>query len=119
VSDAELKELFGKAAIVAVPYREVFRRHGGASGVLLQALAQGKPLLATDAVADQLPAEYDGAVVVPAGNPLALVDGLEHALRTLSKLTYAAMANGPRFVEQRHTFNGYARALLTGSANHG
>jgi glycosyltransferase involved in cell wall biosynthesis len=119
VSDKELMELFGQASIVAVPYREAFRRHGGASGVLLQAVAQAKPLLTTDAVADQLPTGYGGAVIAPADDGLALAEGLESALERLGKLTDAAVAVGPSFVGAHHTFSRYISALSGESQNSG
>jgi glycosyltransferase involved in cell wall biosynthesis len=117
VPDVELMELFRTASIVAVPYRGVFRRHGGASGVLLQALAQAKPLITTYAVADQLPTGYGGAVIVPPDDALALAEGLEYALQRIGQLSRAAVAAGPSFVSTHHTFSGYINALFGESQN--
>jgi glycosyltransferase involved in cell wall biosynthesis len=119
VPDVELLELFRAASIVAVPYRGAFGRHGGASGVLLQALAQAKPLITTDAVADQLPTGYDGAVVVPPDDAVALAEGLEHALQRVDQLSRAAVAAGPSFVSTHHTFSGYINALFGESQRRG
>jgi glycosyltransferase involved in cell wall biosynthesis len=116
VSDAELSNQFRVASLVVAPYRIGFARDGGASGVLLDALAHGKPLLTTEALADQLPAGYPGAVVVKAEDAAHLAEGIEHSLRDLPTLTPAASAAGPAYIDRHHSFKGYVEKLLgTGS----
>jgi len=112
VSDAELSSNFHAASLVVTPYRNSFARNGGASGVLLDTLAHGKPLLTTDALADQLPVGYSGAVVTRAEDPTSLAEGLEHSLQNLARLTREAATNGPAFIADHHPFDAYVEKLL-------
>ena len=67
VSDSELRALFQAAALVVLPYREADQ-----SGVLFTALANGRPLLLSDAGGFEEVAHAGAARVVPAGDAQAL-----------------------------------------------
>ncbi len=78
VSDAEVAEFFGKADAVVLPYHRA-----STSGILHIAMSHGLPVVVTyvgglaEAVAD-----YEGALVVPPGDPAAL----QNALLQVAKL---------------------------------
>ncbi|MDH3255606.1 MAG: glycosyltransferase family 4 protein [Acidobacteriota bacterium] len=112
VDDAELSSYFHAASLVITPYRNSFAQDGGASGVLLDALAHGKPLLTSDALADQLPAGFSGAVITRAEDQTSLAEGLEHSLQNLARLTEKAATEGPDFIAEHHTFDAYVAELL-------
>ncbi|HLC41097.1 MAG TPA: glycosyltransferase [Methylomirabilota bacterium] len=111
VSEAELENQYRAASLIATPYRTSFGRDGGASGVLLETLAHGKPALTTETLRDQLPAEYGGAVVVPAEDITAISEGLSRALHTLPAFTKASSKEGPAFIGRNHTFESYVARL--------
>lgn len=108
----ELREQFAAADLVVLPYLDEFAAHGGASGVLIDTLANGRPLVTTDALADQLPDEYGGAVAVRAGDPDALAAGIESALGRVSEMDTSARSEGPRFVRTHHSYESYLNRLL-------
>jgi glycosyltransferase involved in cell wall biosynthesis len=112
VTDSELSAEYHAASLVAVPYRSSFGMHGGASGVLLQTLAYGKPAITTSALEDQLPNDYKGAVVVPAEDTQALTEGIRHAMETLSDMSNEASVAGPEFIERSHSFRAYVTTLF-------
>ncbi len=109
---SELQDQFAAADLVILPYLNDFAAHGGASGVLIDTLANGRPMVTTDALADQLPEGYGGAVVVPAGDAEALAAGIERALTTLSDMQSSALAEGLEFVHAHHSFASYLADLL-------
>lgn len=112
VDESELDQHYRSASLVATPYRTSFAIDGGASGVLLEALAHGKPLLTTTAVSRQLPTDYSGAVVVEADDVVALSDGIHKALEDLPHLTSSAESLGPVFVNQKHSYESYVAHLV-------
>jgi glycosyltransferase involved in cell wall biosynthesis len=71
VSDAELRTLLQAADLVVLPYREIDQ-----SGVLFAALANGTPLLLSDAGGFPEIAARGAARVVPAGDARALHEAL-------------------------------------------
>ncbi|HSI82043.1 MAG TPA: glycosyltransferase family 4 protein [Solirubrobacterales bacterium] len=67
VADREIPAIFGRADVVALPYRDAEQ-----SGVLYTALAFGKPIVASDAGGFPEVAEHGAARIVPAGDAAAL-----------------------------------------------
>ncbi|NIA25993.1 MAG: glycosyltransferase [Gammaproteobacteria bacterium] len=112
VSDAELAHSIDSAALVVLPYLDSFGRHGGASGALLDTLARGRPLVTTSVLAPQLPSDYEGAVVVEPDDARSLADGIMSGLSHLTELSRGAENQGPAFIRDQHSFEGYVRALL-------
>lgn len=112
LDDIELRECFQQATLVALPYRAEFRRHGGASGVLLEALANGTPIVTTAALSPQLPADYRGAVVVPEDDRSALTDGITRGLVNTREFRRIAERDGPAFIRAHHTYEHYSREIL-------
>jgi adenylyl-sulfate kinase len=85
VSDAEVAEFFAGADAVVLPYHRA-----SASGPLHIALSHGLPVVATRVGGvPEAVAQYDGAILVPPGDPIAL----QHALRQ------AALLRGRRYVD--------------------
>lgn len=113
VSSIELRQAYTQASLVVVPYMSVpYAVSGAASTVLLEALAEGTPVLTTTVLESQLPPDYEGAIVVDPNNTATLVVGLSRALRSLSDLHEAARTAGPEFVAKRHTYEAYVRSLI-------
>lgn len=112
VTDTELRQAFHHNHLVALPYQTVFRVRGGASGVLLQALSEGVPLVTTPSLAGQLPDGYGGALVAASDTAEALADALTRAVDQISELATSAAIEGPAFVKAFHTFDRYVDALL-------
>lgn len=76
VTDDEADRYFGEADIVALPYLR-----SSASGPLAMAIARGLPVVTTDVGGlTEFASSYPGAVLVSAGDPVALAAGLEAAL---------------------------------------
>lgn len=112
VGDEELREIMASGTIVVAPYTSAFEAQAAASGVLLDALSVGAPLVTTTAIASQLPSGYGGAVVVDADDPAALEEGLGRALAERASLSNAARREGRPFVAEHHTYEPYIDALL-------
>ncbi len=112
VTNEELRAAHHRCDLVAAPYLPVFQARGGASGVLLQALAEGVGLLTTQSLADQLPEGYGGAVVASTHHPRALAKALEAAINNLNRLSSAAAKDGPAFTRSHHSFSEYVERLL-------
>lgn len=112
VDDTELAGHYRDAALVVAPYLSSFEADGGASGVLLESLAHGTPVVVTPALKDQLPEGYGGAVVADAAEAPALSTALETALDRLGTLQVAASVDGPAFIREHHTFDQYVRSIL-------
>jgi glycosyltransferase involved in cell wall biosynthesis len=76
VPDAEVSSWFAGADIVSLPYRR-----SSASGPLHLTMDAGLPVVVTDVggLAEAIHG-YGGAVLVPAGDPSALCDGLREAM---------------------------------------
>jgi len=112
VSDTDLAGELRNADLVVLPYLSGFGLHGGASGVLLTTLAHGRPVVTTSTLEPQLPPEHKGAVVVEPGNAHALADGILSGFAGLEELRHQAELEGPTFVREQHSFDGYLRGLL-------
>ncbi|PSB03535.1 glycosyl transferase family 1 [Merismopedia glauca CCAP 1448/3] len=73
VGESEVPIYFQLADLVLAPYQ----RHVGMSGILLLAAAAGKPVLSSDyGLMGQVVREYQLGMVVDAGNPEAIAQGL-------------------------------------------
>lgn len=85
LDSAEYQALLCSASIVLVPYwRDVYLSR--TSGVLLEALAAGKPAIVTDDtwMSDEL-ARWDGSGVrIPSRSPVALADGIIRMIENIS-----------------------------------
>ncbi len=112
VDDEELADYYREAAAVVVPYRSSFLADGGASGILLEALAHGVPVVITPAVQDQLPAAYGGAIVAAGNGAEALSAALEDAVDQVEDLQAMAGAAGPPFIRKYHSFDRYVQSIL-------
>jgi glycosyltransferase involved in cell wall biosynthesis len=113
VDDVELAEYYRDAALVVAPYLSSFQTDGGASGILLESMAHGTPMVITPALEDQLPTAYGGAIVASEDEAKALGDALEAALDRSAALQAAALVEGPRFIREHHTFDQYVASILT------
>lgn len=112
VSDDELEREIDHTDLIVLPYLERFGHHGGASGVLLDALARGTPIVASSVLVPQLPPGFRGGVVVPPGDARSLADGIVSAFAELDTLRERAQQEGPAFIRERHSFPGYVQDLL-------
>lgn len=119
VSDQTLHQAYATADLAVLPYRSTFGRHGGPSSVLLEMISAGLPLVTTPALAGQVPAGYGGAVVAGADIAEALTRALDEALRNLKTLSAAAKQEGPQFIREHHTFDGYVRRLIEAARSAG
>jgi glycosyltransferase involved in cell wall biosynthesis len=108
----DLAAAYQSATLAVVPYTKWFGRHGGASGILLGALAFATPAVVSASIASQLPDGYRGAIVVEPESPEALAEGIDGALKSIDALTEGASAQGPEFIREHHSFPGYARELV-------
>ena len=112
VDDLELAEYYRQALLVVVPYLPSFLADGGASGVMLESLAHGTPMVITPALTDQLPEAYGGAIVATADGARALSVALEKAIDRVEALQAASRVEGPAYIREHHTFDLYVKALL-------
>lgn len=115
VAMEELAAHYERATLIVLPYEGRFRDHGGASGVLLEALGHGRPIVTTSALASQLPDGYTGAVTVESTDPEALAEGIKSAIDDIEQLERAALADGPRFIASSHSFENYVGSLISGA----
>jgi glycosyltransferase involved in cell wall biosynthesis len=107
ITDSELPAYFQRADLVVLPYREIDQ-----SGVLFTALAFGKPLLLSDVGGFPEIATTGAARTVPAGDPVALRDGLRELLGDPAAL--AAMAARARAAaEEQYSWATIARRTLS------
>lgn len=113
VTEHQLDQFYRSASLAILPYRQEFYRHGGPSSVLLETLAYGVPLVTTPALAEQLPRDYRGAVVVPGETADDLGSGISQALDSLGTLRRFAMRDGPAFVQLQHSFGRYVHKLAS------
>jgi glycosyltransferase involved in cell wall biosynthesis len=112
VSSEQLAENYRHASLVVLPYSTAFGRQGGPSSVLLETMSFGVPAVVSDALADQLPPSYEGAVTFEAGSVESLALAIDKALGSLSSLRRAAESKGRGFVESFHTYDHYALSLI-------
>lgn len=111
VTDDELWEEYEHASLAILPYRQVFGADGGASGVLLEMLGCGLPIVTTPGLSAQLPPDRRGAVVADSDNPADLANAIDIALDRLDELTDEASEVGPRFIAENHSYDRYVEAL--------
>jgi glycosyltransferase involved in cell wall biosynthesis len=90
VSDRELPTIFRRADVVVLPYARTERFDQ--SGVLATALAFGKPAVVSDIGAFSEVASTGAAVIVPAGDPVALGETLFGLLRDPARRARMAAA---------------------------
>lgn len=100
------------AGVVVLPHDDEFRRKGGASGVLQEALANGAPVVVSESLMRQLPPLYDGALTFPAGNSRQLGCAIEAALQDREALAGVARTQGYNFARNTLSWFGYASVLL-------
>jgi glycosyltransferase involved in cell wall biosynthesis len=112
VNDEELRRHYAEASLLVLPYRASFGDDGGASGVLLEGLGAGIPLLTTPTLQDQLPPDYPGAVVAASHEPGALATSLESSRGRLASLQKGALEAGPAYIRSHHTYEAYVATLL-------
>jgi len=115
ITDEELAGHMDRASLVVLPYEGGFGDRGGASGVLLESLGRGRPLVTTTALEAQLPDGYTGAIVVEPCDPRALAEGIMTAAEANEELEHVARTEGTRFVASNHSFESYLGALVDAS----
>lgn len=113
IPDDEYADRLCAASLVILPYETSFGYKGGASGVLLETLAHGVPVVTTDALAPQLPSAYEGAVLVEPADEHELARGISLALERLPLLRESARRQGPPFIAEHHSFDAYFEGLLS------
>ncbi|MGC4045329.1 MAG: glycosyltransferase family 4 protein [Armatimonas sp.] len=100
----ELRALYASASVIVVPLEAGVRYAAGVNAVL-EARAMGRPVVVT-----QTPgiAEYlEGTISVPAGDPAALAEALDTALRNPP-----GMAEIRRLVEEKANLERYVSAVV-------
>lgn len=113
VTDEELRDEYENASLAILPYRQSFGEEGGASGVLLEVLGYGRPIVTTPALRSQLPPNGRGAVVADSDDPSDLARAIDLALQRLDDLSREAAEAGPAFIAENHTFDRYVEAIAT------
>jgi glycosyltransferase involved in cell wall biosynthesis len=106
------------ATVAVLPYRSSAMTNAGISASLLDVLSVGLPAVVSKPIADALPENYGGAVVVDADSSDALAKGIARALREIDDLGAAARAQGPTFVAQNHSYESYLEVLIDAGASH-
>jgi len=114
----KLAELYASSSLVAVPYPEAMRNGGGASGVLLDALTHGKPVVVTPPVAELLPSDFAGMVIAKDNAPTNLAIAIESALERLPQLSAIAKVAGPHYIETEHRFTDYLSGIIALAGSH-
>jgi glycosyltransferase involved in cell wall biosynthesis len=106
---AEYREMFAAARCVVIPVAETI--HASGVGSLLEAMAMGKPIVATGSagLSDYLRHE-ENALVVPCADPTAMRTAIQRLL-TDPDLCVRLGAGARRFVEERCSFAAHGRAL--------
>jgi glycosyltransferase involved in cell wall biosynthesis len=113
-SSTELRDLYADAGCVVLPQRPddyPFGSEGGGLTALLEAMAMGKPVVATERaiLRDYLDDGVDG-LLVPPGDPAALREAIQRVLSDPS-LARALGAGARARVERAHTTRGFAAQL--------
>ncbi|MGZ4713568.1 MAG: glycosyltransferase family 4 protein [Acidimicrobiia bacterium] len=110
LDESEYLDLFARAAVVVLPYDARYTNRGTMSSVLLEAMASGRPLLVSPAIAHLLPPGYEGAVVADT-TAAGIAAGLERCFADLDQLERAAMTAGRRHIAEHHTYEQYVAGL--------
>jgi glycosyltransferase involved in cell wall biosynthesis len=113
-SSRELRDLYASAGCVVLPQRPddyPFGSEGGGLTALLEAMAMGKPVVATERaiLSDYLEDGVDG-LLVPPGDPAALREAIERVLSDPA-LAQALGAAGRARVQRSHATRGFAEQL--------
>lgn len=105
----EYRQMFADARFVVIPVAETI--HASGVGSLLEAMAMGKPIVATGSAGlrDYLVHE-ENALVVPCGDPQAMRAAVQRLLAD-DDLCRRLGAGARRFAEERCSFAAHGRAL--------
>lgn len=87
---------------VVLPHTDAFVRRAAGSGVALEALAAGQPLLAGTAIADQIPSDPVAYRHIDPADPATFAKAIEALLDDLPVARAAAQRTGPAFVAAHH-----------------
>jgi len=112
LTNEEYQERLRTAAFAVLPYRTAATANAGISASLLDVLAIGLPAVITRPIAGGLPEGYGGAVVIEPDSASALAAGITTALANLDELRRCALAQGPAFVRDHHTYEQYLRTIV-------
>jgi glycosyltransferase involved in cell wall biosynthesis len=114
LSSLELRDAYARAACVVLPQRPdayPFGSEGGGLTALLEAMAMGKPVVASErAILRDYVADGVEALVVPPEDPAALREAIERVLGD-PELAARLGAAGRARVERAHTTRGFAAGL--------
>ena len=114
VSSVELRQLYADAACVVVPQRPdayAYGSEGGGLTALLEAMAMGRPVVATErAILRDYVDDGVEALLVPAEDPTAMREAVERVLGD-PELARSLGAAGRARVERAHTTRGFAAQL--------
>jgi glycosyltransferase involved in cell wall biosynthesis len=111
LTETEYLDAFAASALVVLPYDAQYTERGTTSSVLLEAMAAGRPVFASTAIAHLLPPGYEGAIVVDTGDETSIRDGLRRAFAEIDTLEHAAMTTGRAFIAEHHTYERYVDGL--------
>ena len=118
ITDEELDREYRESSLVVLPYRREFSDRGGASTVLLEALAHGLPIVTTPTLSSQLPNEGRCYIVARSDSSSDLAEAILSAIRDLDMLADEAREVGPRFIAERHGYDSYVQVLQRALASH-
>jgi glycosyltransferase involved in cell wall biosynthesis len=111
VDDEELSVLFHSAAATVLPYNARYRASGASSGVLLQAVAAGCPLVIPRWLVDQVPVGYE-AVFAYEEEGAELTAALGRALARGHTQRVLDQKAGAAAVDPDYTFEHYIDSVL-------
>jgi glycosyltransferase involved in cell wall biosynthesis len=110
----ELRELYADAACVVLPQRQddyAYGSEGGGLTALLEAMAMGKPIVATDrAILRGYVEDGVEALIVPAEDPVAMREAIKRVLAD-AQLARSLGAAARARVERSNTSSGFAARL--------
>lgn len=110
LSPERLDTYYRAAALIVAPYDETYE--GSASGIALEALGYGIPLVTTPPVAQGLPPDYAGVVVSGGHEANQLATALDAALSSIADLRVSAQSAGPTWIAREHGYERYVNDLL-------
>lgn len=113
VNDDVVASYLRRTDLVVAPYLKEFKLDEAASGVLLDSLKFGVATVVTNAISDQLPPHYGGAVIVPESDARALADGIDRAIEKLPTVAARAAREGPEYIRRHHVYEAYVKGLLS------